>query len=54
MGCGDTPGDVLETTLTSRRDELLAAAAWLGSRWPGAPLVYLGSSLGGTAALLAA
>lgn len=54
MGCGRTPGEVLQTTLTSRRDELLAAAAWLGGRWPQAPLVYLGSSLGGTAALLAA
>ncbi len=54
MGCGDTPGDVGQTTLTGRRDELLAAAAWLRREWPETPLVYLGSSLGGTAALLAA
>lgn len=53
-GCGLTPGDVRLTTLTGRRDELLAAAAWLGRFSPGLPLAYLGSSLGGTAALLAA
>lgn len=53
-GCGDTPGDVMQTTLTGRRDELLVAARWLSQRHPGLPLVYLGSSLGGTAAILAA
>ncbi len=54
MGCGQTPGQVRLTTLTGRRDEFLAAAAWLGRLSPGLPLAYLGSSLGGTAALLAA
>lgn len=54
MGCGLTPGEVRLTTLSGRRDELLAAAAWLARQAPGLPLVYLGSSLGGTAALLAA
>lgn len=54
MGCGDTPGDVRGTTLTGRCAELLSAARYLAEQWPDAPLVYLGSSLGGTAALLAA
>lgn len=54
MGCGLTPGDIRLTSLTSRRDELLAVAAWLGRQAPGLPSAYLGSSLGGTAALLAA
>lgn len=53
-GCGLTPGDIRLTSLTSRRDEFLAAAAWLGRQAPGLPLAYLGSSLGGTSALLAA
>lgn len=54
QGCGDSPGDMRRTTLTGRRDELLAAADWLRQAHPGLPLAYLGSSLGGTAALLAA
>lgn len=54
MGCGLTPGEVRLTTLTGRRDEFLAAAQWLGRQAPGLPQAYLGSSLGGTAALLAA
>lgn len=51
-GCGLSPGEVSQTTLSARRDEFLAATA----ACPGgdAPLVYLGSSMGGTAALLAA
>jgi alpha-beta hydrolase superfamily lysophospholipase len=54
MGCGQSPGEVRLTTLSGRRDELLAAATWLGRQAPGLPLAYLGSSLGGAAALLAA
>lgn len=53
-GCGGSPGDMRRTTLTSRRDELLAAAACLAKNHPGLPLAFLGSSLGGAAALLAA
>lgn len=53
-GCGDSPGDVRQTTLTSRHDELLAAVEHLARLAPGLPMAYLGSSLGGTAALLAA
>ena len=51
-GCGESTGDIRETTLTSRRDEYLAAVEAL----PGgdAPLVYIGSSMGGTAAGMAA
>jgi alpha-beta hydrolase superfamily lysophospholipase len=52
-GCGDSPGDVRHTTLSSRRDDLLAAAQALSGLAPGLPLAFLGSSLGGTAALLA-
>jgi fermentation-respiration switch protein FrsA (DUF1100 family) len=53
-GCGDSPGRLEDTTLSSRRDELLAASAWLAAQAPGLDQAYLGSSLGGTAALLAA
>jgi uncharacterized protein len=53
LGCGDSPGDVRHTTLTSRRDQFLSAVARLERQAPGLPLAYLGSSLGGTAALLA-
>ncbi|MBI4800132.1 MAG: alpha/beta hydrolase [Desulfarculus sp.] len=53
LGCGDSPGDVRQTTLTSRRDQFLAAARFLELEAPGLPLAFMGSSLGGTAALLA-
>lgn len=53
LGCGDSPGDVRHTTLTSRRDQFLAAARFLEREAPDLPLAFLGSSLGGTAALLA-
>ncbi|MFH1033742.1 MAG: alpha/beta fold hydrolase [Pseudomonadota bacterium] len=53
-GCGASPGDIRRTTLTSRRDQFLAAAQALARVVPGLPLAYMGSSLGGTAALLAA
>ena len=53
-GCGDSPGDINLTTVTSRRDELLSAAEFLAGTEPGVPFAYLGSSLGGTAAFLAA
>ncbi|MFZ5587461.1 MAG: alpha/beta hydrolase [Thermodesulfobacteriota bacterium] len=54
QGCGDSPGEVRQTSLSGRRDELLAAAAFLAELAPGLPLAYLGSSLGGSAAILAA
>lgn len=53
-GCGDSPGDLRQTTLSSRRDDFLAAAAELQSRIEHKPLMYAGSSMGGVAALLAA
>jgi uncharacterized protein len=53
-GCGDSQGQLRLTTLTSRVGEFLAAARLLAGLYPAAPLVYIGSSLGGTAALLAA
>jgi fermentation-respiration switch protein FrsA (DUF1100 family) len=54
LGCGDSPGQVRDTTLSGRAGELLAAARLLAGLHPGLPLVYIGSSLGGSAALLAA
>lgn len=53
-GCGRSPGELRRATLSSRRDEYLAAARALAGLYPGLPLVFLGSSLGETAALLAA
>ncbi|MCA1988942.1 MAG: alpha/beta hydrolase [Desulfarculus sp.] len=53
-GCGQSPGEVRLTTLSGRREEFLAAVAWLGDQAPGLSRAYLGSSMGGTAALLAA
>ncbi len=53
-GCGDSLGELELTTLTGRREEFLAAVDTLAGLVPGLPLVYLGSSLGGTVALLAA
>lgn len=53
-GCGGSPGRIEDTTLGRRRDELLAAAGWLAQRHPELDQAYLGSSLGGSAALLAA
>ncbi|MCB2226495.1 MAG: lysophospholipase [Desulfarculaceae bacterium] len=52
-GCGISPGDLSRTSLTVRRDELLAAVDALKAAEPGLPLVYMGSSFGGTTALLA-
>jgi len=52
-GCGISPGELSQTSLTARRDEFLAAVAALKALKPGLPLVYLGSSFGGTTALLA-
>ncbi len=51
-GCGDSTGDIRHTTLTSRKDEYLAAVDALPAG--DAPLVYIGSSMGGTAAGMAA
>lgn len=52
-GCGISPGQLSQTSLTARRDEFLAAVAALRALEPGLPLVYMGSSFGGTTALLA-
>ena len=54
LGCGDSPGRIEETTLESRCQEVLAGAAHLARLAPSAPLVYVGSSLGGSASILAA
>jgi uncharacterized protein (TIRG00374 family) len=53
-GCGDSPGRIEDTTLTGRRDELMSVARWLSGEHPGLGQAYLGSSLGGSAALSAA
>jgi uncharacterized protein len=53
LGCGESPGDIGDTSLTSRRQEFLAGVAMLKDMEPGRPLVFLGSSFGGTVALLA-
>lgn len=54
VGCGDSPGDIADTTLSGRRDEFLAAVQLMRGLGPHLPLVYMGSSFGGTVALLAA
>lgn len=53
-GCGQSPGDLEQTSLTTRRDEYLAAAEYLEDLAPGLAMAYLGSSMGGSAAVLAA
>jgi alpha-beta hydrolase superfamily lysophospholipase len=53
-GCGESPGDIKQTSLTIRRDEYLSAAEYLQQTAPALPLCYLGSSMGGSAAILAA
>lgn len=52
-GCGDSSGDISQTTLSSRRDEFVAAVRALEGEGD-APLIYIGSSMGGTAAAMAA
>lgn len=54
LGCGASPGAPEQTTLSRRRDEYLAAVAALRALYPDPPLAYMGSSLGGSAAILAA
>ena len=53
-GCGQSPGDISQTSLTTRRDEYLSAAKYMAMTYPELPLMYLGSSMGGSAAVLAA
>ena len=53
LGCGDSPGQARQTTLTSRGQQFLSAVQALEQAAPGLDLAYLGSSLGGVAALLA-
>ena len=52
-GCGISPGELSQTSLTVRRDEFLAAVEALRQKEPKLPLVYMGSSFGGATALLA-
>lgn len=52
-GCGDSPGDLSRTSLTARRDEFLAAVEAMRTLEPELPLVYMGSSFGGTVVALA-
>ncbi len=52
-GCGVSPGELSQTSLTARRGEFLAAVAALRGLEPDLPLVYMGSSFGGSTALLA-
>lgn len=54
LGCGQSPGDINETSLTTRRDEFLSVAEYMTAAWPNLPLAFLGSSMGGSAAILAA
>lgn len=53
-GCGQSPGDISHTSLTTRRDEYLSAARYLRAAFPELALAFLGSSMGGTSAILAA
>ncbi|KMY66060.1 hypothetical protein AAU61_19065 [Desulfocarbo indianensis] len=53
-GCGQSPGEMEQTSLTTRRDEYLAAAEHLEGLASGLAMAYLGSSMGGSAAILAA
>lgn len=52
-GCGDSPGNLGGASLTSRRDEFLSAVKALRALELELPLVYMGSSFGGTVAALA-
>lgn len=52
-GCGDSPGDLSRTSLTARRDEFLSAVKAMRALEPELPLVYMGSSFGGTVVALA-
>jgi alpha-beta hydrolase superfamily lysophospholipase len=53
-GCGQSPGDIAETSLTIRRDEYLSAAEYMKAKFPDLSLAFLGSSMGGSSAILAA
>lgn len=53
-GCGQSPGDISQTSLTTRRDEYLSAARHVKASYPELALAFLGSSMGGSAAILAA
>lgn len=53
-GCGQSPGDINETSLTTRRDEFLSVAGYMAAEFPNLALAFLGSSMGGSAAILAA
>lgn len=51
LGCGLSPGRELDTTLSGRCQEFLAAADFLRQAHSGLALAYLGSSLGGSVVL---
>ncbi|MCB2190527.1 MAG: alpha/beta hydrolase [Deltaproteobacteria bacterium] len=52
-GCGDSPGQLSETSLTARRDEFISAVRAMRALDAELPLVYMGSSFGGTVVALA-
>jgi putative redox protein len=52
-GLGESQGDFSGTTLSTDVDDVLAAARWL-TRGGSGPLTFIGHSLGGAAAILAA
>jgi alpha/beta superfamily hydrolase len=55
-GCGESEGNIADTTVTGRRDDLRAAIAFMQSRNSGGPrpMGLLGSSMGGFVSLLVA
>ncbi len=55
-GCGESEGNIADTTVTGRKEDLLAAIAFMQSRMSGSaqPMGLLGSSMGGFVSLLVA
>jgi fermentation-respiration switch protein FrsA (DUF1100 family) len=55
-GCGESEGNIADTTVTGRKEDLLAALAFMQRRLAGSPqpIGLLGSSMGGFVSLLVA
>ncbi len=55
-GCGQSDGNIADTTVTGRKEDLLAALDFMQRRLPGSarPIGLLGSSMGGFVSLLVA
>jgi uncharacterized protein len=55
-GCGQSEGNIADTTVTGRKEDLLAALAFMQRRLSGSaqPIGLLGSSIGGFVSLLVA